>query len=91
MRTDPESGIEAERGAMRSLFIHVCGYLPITTSMIKAARKAGANAELARAFADIFRAPTHEHGEIFCAESAKKIGNANVWSDARALDAQSSA
>ena len=34
---------------------------------------------------------SHEHGEIFCAESAKKIGNANVWSDARALDAQSSA
>ena len=30
-------------------------------SMIKAARKAAANAELARAFADIFRAPTHEH------------------------------
>ena len=30
-------------------------------SKIKAARKAGANAELARACADIFRAPTHEH------------------------------
>ena len=30
-------------------------------SMIKAARKAAANAEPARAFADIFRAPTHEH------------------------------
>ena len=29
--------------------------------MIKAARKADANAEPARAFADIFRAPTHEH------------------------------
>ena len=42
--------------------------------MIKAARKAEANAELARAFADIFRAPTHEHREIFCAECAKKIG-----------------
>ena len=52
--------------------------------MIKAARKAGANAELAQAFADFFRAPTHEHEEIFCTGSAKKIGNANVWSDARA-------
>jgi len=40
--------------------------------MIKAARKAAANAELARALADIFRAPTHEHGEIFCAEKRKK-------------------
>ena len=30
-------------------------------SMIKSARKAAANAEPARAFADIFRAPTHEH------------------------------
>ena len=29
--------------------------------MIKAARKAAANTELARVFADIFRAPTHEH------------------------------
>lgn len=59
--------------------------------MMKTASQVAANAELARAFADIFRAPTHEHGEIFCTGSAKKIGNANVWSDARALDAQSSA
>ena len=29
-------------------------------------------------------APTHEHVEIFCAECAKKIGNANVWSIAGA-------
>ena len=59
--------------------------------MIKAARKAAANAELARAFADIFRAPTHEHGKVFCTECAKKIGNANGWSDAKARNARSSA
>ena len=59
--------------------------------MNKAARKAEANAELARAFADIFRAPTHEHEEIFCAVCAKKIGNANGGSDAGARDARSSA
>ena len=59
--------------------------------MIKAARKADANAEPARAFADIFRAPTHEHEEIFCTECAKKIGNANGWSAVRARDAQNSA
>ena len=53
--------------------------------MIKAVRKVDANAELARAFADIFRTPTHAHEGIFCAECAKKIGNANVWGDNKPL------
>ena len=42
--------------------------------MIKAARKAAANAGLARAFADIFRAPTHEEGAILRAEAHKMSG-----------------
>jgi hypothetical protein len=37
----------------------------------EAARKAAANAELARAFADIFRAPTHEHEGIFAKNEQK--------------------
>ena len=60
-------------------------------NVIKAARKVDENAELARVFSDILRAPTHEHGEIFCAGCAKKIGNANGWSDAGARNARSSA
>jgi hypothetical protein len=40
-------------------------------TMIKAARKAAANAELAQAFADIFRAPTHEHEGIFAKNEQK--------------------
>ena len=39
--------------------------------MNKTARKVDANAELARAFADIFRASTHEHEGIF-AQNAQK-------------------
>ena len=52
--------------------------------MNKAVSQSRANAELARAFERHWRTPTHEHGEIFCAEYAKKIGNANVWSIAGA-------
>ena len=38
-----------------------------------------------------FPSAKHEHGEIFCADCAKKIGNANVWSIAEALAARSNA
>ena len=52
--------------------------------MIKAAGKADANTEFARAFERPRRTPTHEHGELFSQNAQKKIGNANVCSDARA-------
>jgi hypothetical protein len=51
---------------------------PKNEILIKTVRRIFSNAELARAFADILRTPTHEHEEIFCAEYAKKIGNAYV-------------
>ena len=60
--------------------------------MIKAVRKKGANAEPARAFADIFRTPTHEE-EATQRRSMRlrRGGIPNGWSDASARDALSSA
>ena len=48
--------------------------LPDITSMMKTASQAAANAELARAFADIGRASKHEEGAILHARACKMSG-----------------
>ena len=51
--------------------------------MIKATRKISANAELARAFADIFRAPTHEEGAVLSMLFAQNERIPNEWAAMR--------
>ena len=51
--------------------------------MIKATRKVDANSELARAFADIFRAPTHEEGAVLRMLFAQNERIPNEWAALR--------
>ena len=60
-----------------------CVALIIRPDMIKAARKIVANAELARAFADIFRAPTHEEVAVLRMLFAQNERIPNEWAALR--------
>ena len=59
--------------------------------MMKTASQVAANAELARAFADIRRASKHEEEAVLRMFYAQNERNPNGWSDARAPVARSSA
>ena len=79
-----------KRGAMRALIKHVCGYLPLATSLNK---QRGKRSQMPSSLGHLrtFSERTHMSMKGFLRRMSKKTGNANVWSDARARYAQSSA
>ena len=67
-------------GALRE---RACAQQCVALIMIKATRKVDANAELARAFADIFRVPTHEEGAVLRMFFAQNERIPNEWAAMR--------